>query len=346
MFNIFGLNKVPGTGALRDPLDARDFRYEGIAAAGEPVDWNKGFDIEKELDIVIPFKDQDGSGSCVGQAWAYYGAILNAVEIGHYSEQSAKAIYSQIQLGLPQGGAYIRDGAKLFVDWGSVKETTVPSYDGVNPPKEAFMKEKLWKTPEIDEMAKVFQAKEYRTFNAAKNIELFAQAIRDNYGVVGGLEGTNNGTWKSGEPKPPADKADWGHSIFFGKLGIDELGKWVASPNNWGTRIKDRLHPDGWQKLREDWFASPYMFNPWTLVDKPNEVIVSEGATTIINKYEKKFIVEGEGVGRKGIIINGQLHEVAKDREASASIYVQNNNGSGVTVSTDLFNEIPKGINF
>lgn len=345
MFNILGQNKVLGTGALRDPLDTRDQRYEGIAAAGEPIDWDKGFDIEKKLEVIIPFKNQDGSGSCVGQAWAFYGAILNMAEVGYYDEQSAKAIYSQIQLGQPTGGAYIRDGAKLFVGWGSVNESEVPSYDNGNPPKEPFMKDKLWKNQEIDKLAKVFQAKEYKTFNAAQNMEVFAQAIRDNYGLVGGLDGSNNGTWKTLEPKPPIKK-EWGHALYFGKFGIDKLGKFVATPNSWGPIGKDELHPDGWQKLREEWFETTSMFNPWTLVDKPNQVAISKEALSIINKYEKKFVIEGEGVGRKGIIIDGVLQEITKDREAAASIYVQSNNGSGVTVSTKDFNEVPKGKNF
>ena len=346
MFNILGQRNVPGTGAIRDPLDIRDFRYEGIAAAGEPVNWEKGFDIEKNLNITIPFKNQDGSGSCVGQGWAYYGAVLNTVEVGHYDEQSAKAIYSQIELGLPKGGAYIRDGAKLFVNWGSVSESKVPSYFNGSPPKEAFMKEKLWKTSEIDKLAKVFQAKEYRTFNAAQNMEMFAQAIRDNHGVVGGVEGTNNGTWNTGEPKPPSGRSDWGHCLFFGKFGIDSLGKFIASPNSWNLKIKDELHPDNWQKFREDWFASVWMFNPWTLVDASNQVIISDSVKNIIDKYEKKFVVEGEGVGRKGIIVGGKLCSIGKEREANASIYVQNNNGNGITVPTNIYDQLPKGNNF
>jgi len=75
-----------GTGALRDPIDPRDFRYEEVAAAGEPVDWEKGFDVEKELQFKLPIKNQDGSGSCTGQGWSYYGAVLNTVEEGFYDE--------------------------------------------------------------------------------------------------------------------------------------------------------------------------------------------------------------------------------------------------------------------
>ena len=62
----------------------------------------------------------------------------------------------------------------------------------------------------------------------------------------------------------------WGHCLFFGKAGTDSLGKYIASPNSWGERTKDSLHPDGWQKFRQNWFDNNarFLFNPWTIVDK------------------------------------------------------------------------------
>jgi hypothetical protein len=88
------------------------------------------------------------------------------------------------------------------------------------------------------------------------------------------------------------------------------------------------------------------MFNPWTLVDKPNVVQMSTDAQNIINKYEKRFVVEGQGAGRKGILVGGQLRPVRTEREAAAAIYVQTNSGYGATVPTMLFDELPKGANF
>lgn len=347
MFNIFKRKMIYGTGAIRDSLDIRDYRYEGIAAASAPVDWNTGFDIEKKLNIKIPLKNQNSSSSCVGQGFSYYGAVLNAAETGYYQEQSAKAIYSQIQLGLPGGGASLRDAAALSVNWGAIQESIVPSYENGQAPSENFMRIKTWKTAETDNLAKTFQSKEYRTFSAAQNMEMFAQAIRDNFGVVGGVDGENNGTWSTNEPQPPKGNPSWAHCLYFGKYGVDAKGKYVATPNSWGTRNdKDSLHPDDWQKLRENWFQSTHMFNPWTLVDKINVTAISLDAQNIINKFEKKLVIEGEGAGRKGIIVGGQLRPVRTEREAPASTYVMANNGYGVTVTSKLFDELPKGANF
>ena len=293
-----------GTGCLLDPTDNRDLIADQILMGSDEVDWEKGYDIEKELNITIPFKDQGATGSCNGQGWAYYVAILNAVETGTYTEASAKAIYSQIFIDTPAGGSYVRDGAKLIVNWGALLEKKVPSYETfitqdingprtiTNPPTKEFIRDLLWKTPEMDKLAKILQAKEYRRIIASTNMELFAKAIRDNHGAVSGLNGENNGTWRSLEPKPPIN-VKWGHLIYFGKYGIDKLGKYIATPNSWGERDADELHPDSWQKLRQDYFDSGHMFNPWTLMDKINnnqEVMTNVKVGKDENSDEMSFI--------------------------------------------------------
>lgn len=334
------------TGCIPDPVDNRDFQYETIMA-GE-VDWEKGYDVEKDLGVTIPIKNQGSSSSCVGQGVSYYVGVLNAKEVGFYDENSAKAIYSQIFLS--SGGAYIRNGMKLIVDWGSVCELLVSSYNGKNTPDESFMRDKTWKNENIDSLAKVMQAKEYRVINSI-DMNTFAMAIKNNYGIVGGVLGENNSSWNTGEPKPPTNGV-WAHCLYYGKFGVDKLGKYIATPNSWGQRVKDELHPDGWQKLREDYFKDNIQFNPWTLVDKPN-YMMSEQTKKIMEENEKKIVVEGEGIGRKGIIINGKLREIKKDRVGEACLYTLVNNEVnnipkrfGLTVSTQIFNEMEKDINF
>ena len=176
-----------GTGCLVDPRDDRDLIADEILTGMVEIDWEKGYDVEKDLKITIPLKNQGKSGSCVGQGWSYYVGVLNSFEVGKYDEISAKAIYSLIQLGFSGGGAYIRDGAKLIIDWGSLFEKILSSYDNGKPPTEEFMRDKSWKTPEMDKLAKVLQSKEYRLITAETNMDLFAKSIRDNYGVVSGL---------------------------------------------------------------------------------------------------------------------------------------------------------------
>lgn len=333
------------TGAKPDPRDERDYKYDDIVMGSPRFDWEKGYDIEKELDIKIPFKSQGSSESCVGQAWSYYVAVLNTIEVKEYSDASAKAVYSQIFL--PSGGAYIRDGGKLITEYGALPEQKVSSYINGNAPDEKFMRDRTWMTEELERIAKILSAKEYRVIEASDCMDLFALAIQNNGGVVGGVAGTNNGTWNSNEPKPPTGPNNlWYHCLYFSKAGIDKLGKFIATPNSWGFRGTDELHQDGWQKLREDYFKPHLMFNPWTMTDKPNEYPLPEHIKQMIKDNEKKVIIEGEAPGRKGIIVNGKLREIAKDREASACLYALVNNGLGITISKKDFDELPKDENF
>lgn len=264
-----------GKGLVPDTKDERDLKFEDVLGAGPVMtdeEWRQGFDIEKELKLKIPFKNQQSSLSCVGQGFAYQLGVLNAKETGKYDETSAKAIYSQIFL--QGGGAQLRDAAKLAVNWGALLETQLRSQREDGTTDEKFMEDLSWVTPELIKLAKVLQSKEYRTITGS-GIDYFARAIKDNLGCVGGVAGANNGTWSSNEPKPPKSTSaiGWYHCLYFGKFGIDEKGKYIATPNSWGTRNDaDGLHPDDWQKLREDYFkdANKFIINPWTLLDKPN----------------------------------------------------------------------------
>lgn len=286
------------TGAFPDPEDSRDHIYDefvakkGVAA----IDWEAGFDIRNVLGTDIDIKDQGPSSSCVGQGWSYYEWVLQIIELlkkykvtfaqlqelrpAEIDQVSAKANYSQI--ALPNGGAYIRDGAKLIVDWGALFEADVPSHENGST-SEAFMKDLSWKTPEADSKAKTLKGKEYQTIVAKRNMDLFAQAIMENAGVVSGVNGTSNSGWTSERPKPPASTATpgdkWGHCLYFGAFGQDKFGKFVATPNSWGKKSWNKNYKwkkgdapgAGWQKLYLDYFESGNMFNPWTYVDVANE---------------------------------------------------------------------------
>lgn len=323
-----------GTGAAKDVIDVRDRVYDGIAFGAAPFDWNTGYDIEKIINHTIPIKNQNNSKSCVGQGWSYELGVLDAVETGTYKDVSAKAIYSQI--ALPQGGAYIRDGAKLAVDWGAVGENIVSSYDNGNAPGENFMKDKSWKDAQDDLIAQKLKSKEFRMVQDI-TIDIIAQGIRDNYGVVGGVMGANNGSWNTLEPTPGSQ--DWGHCLFFGKARVDDKGKYIATPNSWGDRFGGQ-----WQKLRENWFTNGLMFNPWLLVDQVNAM--SSEILALISQCDKGLIIENEAPGRKGIIYGGKMLEVTSAREGAAAIYLLETKGIIKRVSKTVFNQIPKGNSF
>ena len=256
------LEEQLGHGAVRDPHDPRDIHLHDIAGAPTPFDWNKGFDIEKQLGITIPVKNQMSSESCVGQGWSYLMAVKNAQITGIYDEVSAKAIYSQIFLK-PNGGANIRDGGLLLQNWGAVLEKIVNSHKTDGSVDEQFMEDTSWITPEIVVMAKNLMA--LSIADVPTDIESWACAIRDNGGIVFGVDGTNNGTWNSLEPQPPIGSPAWGHCLFGGKALTDNNSKSIKSPNSWGNL-------GGWQNFRQNWFDNTqYLFTAWTLIEKINK---------------------------------------------------------------------------
>lgn len=285
--------------ARQDPEDQRDLSYDKYVMGAAPVeiDWEKGFDIRDTLGADFKFKLQGPSLSCVGQGVSYYVWVKQVLEMmdryglklpdlrlerpQDVDEVSAKAIYAQIFLA-PQGGAYIRSGMKLIVDWGSVFEHDLPS---VNPDTgmedENWMRDRAWLDAKISEIAKILKGQKFMTITAADDIDLFARAIMENAGVVGGILGGNQHGWNTENPWPPDDLSKaWGHCLYYGAFGTDEKGKFIATPNSWGNGFR----PDpsyiwkpgdkpgqGWQKLRANYFNNTFQFNPWTFQDKLNE---------------------------------------------------------------------------
>ena len=135
-----------GTGALDSSYDIRDYWYEPTDKGG--FDWEKGFDIEKKLGTKLVIKDQNGSYSCGGQAWSYYGEVLEAIVTGTYEPRSARWIYSHTRV--PAGGSAGRTNCDFCIKQGWVKEKHATSYDNGRPPKEDFMSVK----PVLDQAGK------------------------------------------------------------------------------------------------------------------------------------------------------------------------------------------------
>jgi len=198
--------------------------------------------------------------NCVGQAYSKYAEVLNIVEEKRFVDLSAKSVYERIYL--PNGGAYLREGAKAIVG-GINEEVDVLSYENGNPPSEAYMRSQTL-TNELRLKAEKYASKEYRSIGSA-NTDLIALAIKDNWGAVTGLSGDNKG-WTDWVIKNPIH-ADWGHCIFLKGFGKDERGRYIDFINSWGS---------GWGKngqgriYVDEYDMANNAFGIWTLVDKPN----------------------------------------------------------------------------
>ncbi len=257
-----------------DRVDNRDFQLTEIAGAiVVPFDWNKGVDIETELrtrlnipTFKLPVKDQGDSFSCGGQSWASYAGVLEAFATGTFEERSAKFLYSQTYV--PGGGSRGRDNADIFVTQGAARELVLTSYQSSMPPTEVFMEQSGDITDNVRIDAKLSKALAYA--QTGTDINAVATAIRDNMGVVIGIDGENNGTWLSPFPKPPTT-VQWRHWLYAGKAQVFGGKKYIGCLNSWGLDVGDRNNP-GWQWLGEDYFAS-HVWSGWTHIFAPLPIV-------------------------------------------------------------------------
>ena len=248
-----------GTGALVDFKDPRDYQYSDIARAGTPFDWTLGFDVEQGFKINL--KDQDGSSSCGGQAWAYYGQVLD----NDHDEKSAKFIYGNTAVA--GGGSAGRTNSEFVKTKGWGLEKLTPSYLNGNPaPEEFYLQKDI--SEEAYKQALTDKALSYAYVNASNSDEL-SMAIKDNHRCVIGIEGQNNGTWLSKFPKPPVGTSGiWRHWVYVGKMKLIDGKKYFGFINSWGN-----VGEDGWQWIGEEYL--PHTFGGWTLIyDKQITLLV------------------------------------------------------------------------
>lgn len=244
-----------GKGALESGYDLRDFWYEPADKGG--FDWEKGYDIEKVLGRKIVTKDQGSSGSCGGQAWGYLGEVLEMIVSGSYEPRSARWIYAHTHV--PTGGSNGRVNCGFVRKNGWVKEEHATSYNKKGRPlSEDEYRVIPTLSQEAKEDAEVSKPLPYMGVRA--NIEIMAQAIADNHGIVIVVNGQDNGTWRTEFPKPPKEK-EWGHFLYAGKAKMIDGKKYIGVKNSWG----DKTGKQGWQWIGEDYFASGHVREGWAM---------------------------------------------------------------------------------
>lgn len=282
--DIFDCNEnIVNPGAIEDRPDPRDYKWDEFSAEYAPFDWSRGYDVEVFLrkrisqpTFALPVKDQGNTGSCGGQAWASFGSVVEGLSTNTFEDRSAKFIYSQTYVNIPGGGSAGRDNCKLVQKQGWGLESLTPSYENGLPPSEGFIR----RNQDITDVArqKASEATALTYANAGVDIDSVAQAMAANNGIILGVVGINNGTWKSVMPAPLTNQElnsgfTWRHWVYAGKAITMSNGKRaIGILNSWGPNVGDR----GWQWLTEDHFKYTSIFSSWTLIYNQKVTIPTE----------------------------------------------------------------------
>lgn len=258
---------VHPSGALMRSPDARDYTPDSpeVGMAPAPFDWEKGYDVEQDLQILLPTKDQGGAGSCGGETISQLGQTISKAYLNEESEKSAKAPYSQVFV--PGGGSNSRMLADIYIKQGIYKESLVPSYPSPGtPPTEAFME----RSSDISYLAKQDALESAGLFAYVfpnLNIDTIAALMRDHKGALIGLHGSNNGTWLSSHPSPVKVGDLWAHFMFGGKANLVNGRKTLWCKQSWGKDVAPDTN--AWQAITQDHFDYGRIWDAMVLVWSP-----------------------------------------------------------------------------
>jgi hypothetical protein len=113
-------------------------------------------------------------------------------------------------------------------------------------------------------------------------------------------------------------------------IGADNHGVAVVDDGDGNTFAEES--DSYWQEIKKYARTAVHNLNKFTINEKSMD----------ISNLEGQIIAEGEGHGRKAIVIHGQAREITPDRVAQACLYKLTNK----TISTADFDSMPKGLNF
>jgi len=290
-----------GTGLIYKKPQSTDRVF--MAGNSEPVDWQKGYDVEDELrkklgsSFKLPINNQYQTQSCVGQAWAKYAGVKKVMgDLNpNWVEFSPRDIYSHIFL--PNGGSYIIQGG-LFCRNGVLPNEQLPPYWSGKPntaTTEEIMRDRGLEggkesgdnaDPHIyDGMRQLVKGGSVEYVN--EDMESVAKAIRDNHGCIIGVYGENNGTWTSKFPKTGI--ISWGHALYAKGYQYINGKKYIKVINSWGN-----IGENGCQWLGEEWFNPWYLGGAHTWNPNVGDIVRIQDLETLYQRIEKDWFNSGE----------------------------------------------------
>lgn len=250
-----------GKGGLHLETSIRDYRLELAPGVGALPNQ---YSIRDKIGVI---KNQNGSSSCCSQAISYYTEVDNFIETGTKIQHSPHYLYSfVVQLG---GGSYVKDNLARLCNNGIALESDIPSYENGNPPSEKFMTTKPVITPDIEDRAMTYVAKNYVTWDSG-SLDLYKRAIVQGNGCLVVAQG-NNILWRTQNIGLADNQSqmNWRHVIYL--TGYDDSKKCFEFVNSWGIDWGD----NGFGYLPYEYIIRGYVTNPYTIIDAPNGYYLS-----------------------------------------------------------------------
>ena len=199
-------------------------------------------------------KNQDGSGSCGGQAWADYIQNLKYLRDNAVVELSAKDIYSHCFIA-PEGST--EGDLIVWVENNGVDtESDVPSYINGVPQGEIFYETITPRNEDVAMQQIVFQP---ITFSG--DINSIKQAITLGNGCVIAVWGDNAG-WQTANVVPPVNRV-WGHWLHA--VQFNDSLRVVTCKNSWGSEAGD----GGYYYLPYSYFTGENCMGGWIYQLRP-----------------------------------------------------------------------------
>ena len=236
-------------GAKKDRPDRRDYHLSGIAGIVElPVDFR--------LNDPFPIKDQNGFGSCTGQATAGHKQLQEGVEL---SARFAYAMTKKLE-GNKEWGAYTRNQFRVLAEVGSVPEKAWPEKHDI--PELDYLNWELIPSFVTQDAALHKSSKYWRVDSDFQSIK---QAIYQYKQAV-----VITVPWYASYMKPKDgyleyDKSSgqkYGHAVLVEGWHAD----WLTVKNSWGT---------DWGLNGMCYFGKDFpIWDCWTSADMPEKLPV------------------------------------------------------------------------
>lgn len=309
------------TGAIFEPLKPNEDYI--LPKASTPFDWNKGYTVPNSEYLKV--QNQYNAYCCGGNAVSQYCQML----LDKTDSQSFRFPYS-FCFAPPNGGSSHYSLGSHVCKRGTVDESLAKSYKSDGTVDEDFVRTKNFSQEAFEDGLTKLGLKYAKT--DTNNIDDIASAIQQHKGVVLGIYGQNNGTWRTENPQPPTSSNNrWCHWVYAYKAYMKNGKKTIRFINSWGTSVGDNGH----QEVSENYFTSVYgIYMAWSITAKDvvipryifTKAIKFGDKSTDVTYLQKRLLEEGYNqpitgyygkVTAKNVLAYQRKYKIASEGELS-----------------------------